>query len=64
MTLKPLPDPVPDRPRFDVVRKRMVAAEGEAAARELYGVDAYATARRLLSRAEQKRLPIPIDWVK
>ena len=64
VTLKRLPDPVPERPRFDVVRKRLVAAEGDAASRELYGVEGYAIARRLLSRAEQRMLPIPIDWIK
>jgi hypothetical protein len=64
VTLRPLPDPVPDRPRFDVVRQRRVGAEADHEARQLYGLDAYATARRRLSRAEQKQLPIPIDWVK
>lgn len=64
VTLKPLPDPVPDRKRFDVVRERQVGAEADHEARRLFGVDAYAVARRRLSRAEQKQLPIPIDWVK
>jgi hypothetical protein len=64
VTLKRLPDPVPDRPRFDVVRKRLVAAEGDEEARRLYGARGYAVARRLLSRAEQRMRPIPIDWIK
>ena len=64
VTLALLSGVVPGRPRFDVVLRRHVGADGSADAVGLYGVNAYAASRRVLSRAEQKRLPIPIDWVK
>lgn len=64
VTLVPLPDPAPTRQRFDVVLKRHVGAEVTQASLQLYGLHAYAKTRRVLSKAEQKRMPIPIDWIK
>jgi hypothetical protein len=64
VSLVPLKDPLTDRGGYDVVLKRTVSAGGCEEAQRLYGVRAHAAARRVLSRAEQKRLPIPIDWVK
>ncbi|MBN9520406.1 hypothetical protein J0H58_18070 [bacterium] len=64
VTLAALPDPKAVGWRFDVVLGRNIGVDGVCDLVRLYGARAYATARRPLSRAEQKRLPIPIDWVK
>jgi hypothetical protein len=64
VALAPLPDAMAEQRRFDVVLGRNVGADAAGEAVQLYGARAYATERRVLSRAEQKRLPIPIDWVK
>ena len=57
-------DALTDRGGYDVVLKRAVSPGYCEEGLRLYGVRGYAASRRVLSRAEQKRLPIPIDWVK
>jgi hypothetical protein len=64
LTLVRIADEGPPREGYDVVFRRRVNPGVYWPWQELYGVRAFATARRQPSRAEQKRLPIPIDWVK
>lgn len=60
VTLAPLPTCFNKRV-WDVLRKRPVSVGDEATAQQLYGAKVYAVARRPLSRAELRQLPIPID---
>lgn len=63
LTMVRITDEGPTHEGYDVVFRRRVGPNGYWPWQELYGVRAFATARRQLSRAEQKQLPIPIEWV-
>ncbi len=64
VTVASLPAPGYGGSRYDVVRKRTVHSSPDSVARDLYGADVYATARRPLAKTELRSLPVPIDWVK
>jgi hypothetical protein len=64
VTLAELPETPWAVPRFDVVLNRRVGPGCDNhTPHVLYGIRAYAVARRVLSRREIKQLPVPIDWV-
>jgi hypothetical protein len=65
ITVAPMPD-AQNAGGYDVVRKRRATGwqHDHALAVAFYGEPVYAVARRPLSRAELRNLPIPIDWLR
>lgn len=66
VTVAPLPPvhlPIPPHVR-DVVLGKSLASLSRPEARKTYGAEVYAVGRRVLSRREQKQLPIPIEFVR
>ena len=50
--------------RLDVVLNRPVRDITPGLARQTYGADVYAVARRVLGKRERKNYPIPIDFIR
>jgi hypothetical protein len=65
VTLKPLPDPLYHRGRcaaVDVLLNVPAAQFTPPEARQHYGAEVYAVARRRLARRELRQYPIPVRW--
>jgi hypothetical protein len=65
VTLKPLPTPTSLRERctgVDVLLNLPVARLTPLEARQHYGAEVYAVAKRRLARRELRQYPIPVDW--
>ena len=64
LTVAPLPEELAQKPRYDVVRKRLVYPWSRCEAQGFYGAPVYATSRRPISKRELRQLPVPIDWTR
>ncbi len=67
VTVKPLPDSYYDRGRHnrvDILLNRPASQLSLAEARQRYGAEVYAVARRRLARRELPQYPIPTAWWK
>lgn len=65
VTLKPLPVLYPDRRRchdMDILLNQSVANITPLAARQQYGAEVYAVAKRRLARRELRQYPVPSHW--